>query len=387
MLCFDDFEGLVNMARKFAHLILVITVLVFFLPWTRHLRSTMAQENVQALAKYALTIYSEADRSSAIVGVLVPQAKVILEARNADTSWVLGRSTDGTVRGWMESRYLALNPNSNVPQLLYSNEAMFVQDTASETTPYDMVSLDDYPIIPTSTGQARAIFERSQTYIRNQHTISKIGDCISDNQHFLSPFGLDQYALGSYGSLQPVIDHFSESLAYTSLAAYDGLVTSAVLDPIFANPTACLPGETPLHCEYRVHQPSVAIIMFGAQDLLFTPPDDFDRNLRRIMHETIQAGIVPILSTFPGNLERWEQSIQYNQIVVAVALDYDIPLMNLWRALYTLPNYGLNYDGRHLSLPITRSGDLTPDNLQRGYPMRNLVTLQALDVVWRSAMY
>lgn len=374
------------MARKFAHLIPLITLLVVVVPWAHHPRSTMAQENVQALAKYALTIYSEADRASPIVGVLAPQAKVVLEARNADTSWVLGRSIDGMVRGWMESRYLALTPDLNIPQLLYSNEAMFVQNTTSETTRYDMISLDDYPIIPTSTGLARTIFEQSRAYTRNPHTISKIGDCISDNQHFLSPFGLDQYTLGSYGSLQPVIDHFRESLAYSSLAAYDGLVTSAVLDPLFANPMACLPGETPLRCEYRVHQPSVAMIMFGAQDLLFTSPEDFDRNLRHIVHETIQAGVVPILSTFPGNLERWQQSIQYNQIVVAVALDYDIPLMNLWRALYALPNYGLNDDGRHLSLPITQSGDLTPDNLQRGYPMRNLVTLQTLDVVWRGAM-
>ncbi len=347
-----------------------------------------AQRGAQTLTQYAVTVYSEPDRTSTITGVLIPQAKVQLEGRSADAAWVLGHNSDGSVRGWMDSRFLALDSRDPIAGLLVSNEQMFVPPEAPTDLAriYATINLDDYPIIPTGMGQARAIFERSQQQSKDPHSVSKIGDCISDNQHFLSPFGLDRYTLGTYTYLQPMIDHFDSSLAVDSLAAYDGLVTSAVLDPLFANPGACLPGETPLRCEYRVHNPGVAIIMFGAQDLLFTAPEDFDRNLRRIVHETIQAGIVPVVSTFPGNLERWDQSIRYNQIVVAVARDYDVPLMNLWRALDSLPNHGLNADGRHLSLPVTHSGDLTPENLQRGYPMRNLVTLQTLDRVWREVM-
>jgi hypothetical protein len=99
------------------------------------------------------------------------------------------------------------------------------------------------------------------------------------------------------------------------------------------------------------------------------------------------VGVIPVLSTFPNNIAMWDQSIQYNQIVVQIALDYNIPLLNLWRALEQAPNHGLNDDGRHLSHPITTSGDLTADNLQRGYPLRNLVTLQTLDAIWRGVMY
>ena len=69
-------------------------------------------------------------------------------------------------------------------------------------------------------------------------------------------------------------------------------------------------------------------------------------------------------------------------------MDYDIPLINLWLALELLPNEGLEPDGFHLDLP---PGDtachLTGDNLQNGYPMRNLVTLQTLDAVMRGSMY
>ncbi|MCD4687278.1 MAG: SGNH/GDSL hydrolase family protein, partial [Anaerolineae bacterium] len=309
------------------------------------------------------------------------------EARNVDTTWVMGNSTDGTTRGWMEQRFLALPANPSVSTLLFSNEEMFVPPPSDMQTVYTTINLNNYPIIPTEMGHAREIYERGRIVGTDRQTVSKVGDCITDNIHFLSPFGTGEYNLGSYTGLQATISHFDMSLAYNSLAAYDGLVTTAVLDPLFANPTTCQPGETPLRCEFRAHQPSVAIIMFGAQDLLFTPPENFDLHLRRIVHETIQAGVIPILSTFPGNLEHWEQAISYNQIVVQIALDYDVPLMNFWRALYGLPNYGLNADGRHLSLPITTSADLTAGNLQRGYPMRNLVTLQALDAVWRGAMY
>jgi len=96
--------------------------------------------------------------------------------------------------------------------------------------------------------------------------------------------------------------------------------------------------------------------MFGAQDVLFTNDEDFDLSLRHIVHETIQAGVIPILSTFPGNVERWDQSVAYNQIVVQIAVDYQIPLINLWLALDSLPGHGLNTDGRHLSVPITSAG-------------------------------
>jgi hypothetical protein len=71
--------------------------------------------------------------------------------------------------------------------------------------------------------------------------------------------------------------------------------------------------------------------------------------------------------------------------VINIALDFDIPLINLWLALEGLPQHGLG-DSNHLSFPLTTAADLTQPNLTTGYPMRNLVTLQTLDNVWRSVM-
>lgn len=346
-----------------------------------------AQETLQGRATYALVLYSGPDTAEAIIGVLAPGSTIILEARSADGRWVLGHAANGPERGWISARFVETTTNTTLSRLSVSHETIFAAlPAADHSSNYQTINLGAYPAVPQDFGQARDIFARGQAEGRSPIAISKIGDCISDNQHFLSPFGWDEYNLGLYTELQPLIDAFSKTLAQDSLAAYDGLVTTAVLDPDFANPLACEPGESPLRCEYRVRQSSVAIIMFGAQDLLFTPPDQFDRNLRQIVHETIQAGVIPILSTFPANLNMWDESLQYNRIVIQIALDYDIPLMNLWAALETIPNHGLDHDGRHLSPPLTHSGDLTGKNLYRGYPLRNLVTLQTLDAVWRSTM-
>jgi hypothetical protein len=193
--------------------------------------------------------------------------------------------------------------------------------------------------------------------------------------------------LGPYGDLQGVIDHFGESLAYNSEAASNGYNVNSVMNPVYANPAVCEPGESALDCEYRIHNPSVAVIMFGTSDLLVMSAYEFDFYLREIVRLTIEQDIVPILSTFPSNVGFWNHTVLYNQIVVKIALDNDIPLINLWAALEELPNHGVEDDGFHLDTPPNdNSCYLTADYLDNGYNVRNLVTLQTLDAVWKNAM-
>ncbi|MBN2306316.1 MAG: SGNH/GDSL hydrolase family protein [Anaerolineae bacterium] len=246
------------------------------------------------------------------------------------------------------------------------------------------IDLTAYPVLPAFTRRAEVVFAQGQTRGRAANVISKVGDCNSTEWLFLHAFGLDQYDLGDYAVLQPVVDHFSESFADRTYAAHNGLNAQAVLDSIWADPFACEPGESPLLCEYRVHNPGIAVIMFGTNDLVTLTPVQFDQGLRQVVHQTIQAGVVPLLSTFPRHLTFPEQSILFNQIVVRVARDFSIPLINLWLALEPLPDHGIADDNFHLNGPLTRAGDLSQPNLQTGYPLRNLVTLQALDVLWRA---
>jgi len=143
--------------------------------------------------------------------------------------------------------------------------------------------------------------------------------------------------------------------------------------------------ESPLECEFRISKPAFAIVMFGTNDVNTTDPASYDFYLRTIISKTLDAGVIPILNTFPVRPENPAKTRQLNQIVVKVAQDYRVPLVNLNRALAGLPNQGVNPDDTtHLSVPPDGRADIfAGDHLQYGFTVRNLVTLQALDAVLR----
>lgn len=342
------------------------------------------------------------------VGLVNAGVTLVLEAQNLGGAWVLGHTEDGQLRGWLSANYLAYLAG-NVSSLPFSDEVVAggVPGAPGEPGagvespnpvyqevpmgPYDPARIQDidltaYPAVGRSTARARQIFLEGRAQGNNPNVIAKVGDCSSQHWYFLRVFGWGRYNLGQYTDLQGVVNHFGESLGYDSAATSNGFNVNVVGGPEWADPSICEPGESPLECEYRRHKPSVAVIMFGTSDLLVMTPYEFDFYLHSIVDQTIERGIIPVVSTFPGNLNFWNRTLIYNQIVVRLALDYDIPLINLWLALEDLPNHGLLSDGFHLSEPITDPGDLSPQNLQAGYPMRNLVTLQTLNNIWREAM-
>ncbi|MGH2524727.1 MAG: hypothetical protein ACRDH2_19645, partial [Anaerolineales bacterium] len=174
-----------------------------------------------------------------------------------------------------------------------------------------------------------------------------------------------------------------DSFATPSLAAASGFNVAGPLDPTWANPEWCQAGESPLACEYRVARPSIALIMFGTNDTTYTEPAAYDYYLRTIVLQTLERDILPVLSTFPTRPENPDKSLLLNQIVIRVASDYDIPLLNLNRALEPLPHHGVNPDDtlRLLAPPDERVDIFDEAHLQAGFTVRNLVTLQALAAV------
>jgi hypothetical protein len=136
--------------------------------------------------------------------------------------------------------------------------------------------------------------------------------------------------------------------------------------------------ENPIACEFRLHNPSIAIISLET-NFSGRPADDYGKYMRQIIEYSIEQGVVPILATKGDNLEG-DHSI--NAEIAEIAVEYDIPLWNLWAALQPLPNQGhsteLN-DGFHLS--FSRNFFDQPKNMLSGWPWRNLTALQALDAV------
>jgi hypothetical protein len=256
------------------------------------------------------------------------------------------------------------------------------------------LKLADYPVVPAISANARAIYLAGLQAGNNPHVFSKLGDCMTENPYFLVTFADGDYDLGEYGDLKSVLDQFagvparqgdwtSDSFATTGLGAASGFNVAGPLDATWANPQWCKGGESPAACEYRLARPSVAIIMFGTNDVAYTDAATYDFYLRSLVAETVGQKILPLLSTFPTRPEDPEKSLLLNRIVVKVARDYDIPLINLNLALEPLPHHGVDpNDTIHLSVPPDQKVDsFTPEHLQFGFTVRNLVTLQALYAV------
>jgi hypothetical protein len=127
--------------------------------------------------------------------------------------------------------------------------------------------------------------------------------------------------------------------------------------------------------------------MFGTNDVAATDADAFNYYLRTLIRDSLDAGVVPIMSTFPHRPEDPAKTLLFNRITVATARDYQVPVMNLYRALETLPDRGVNTaDTIHLNAPPDGRTDIFDDeHLRYGFTMRNLVTLQSLNTVLTAA--
>ena len=244
----------------------------------------------------------------------------------------------------------------------------------------------DLPVVPSGiSDRVRAVYQRGLGMGNNPHAFSKIGDCHSTNPYFLADYdlGQDVYDLGEYVSLQPTIDYFKGSFSRSSLATKKGLSTAGVLASLWSDWKYCSSNETPLDCEFRLHHPSFALISLGTNEAydVKQDPSTFEGRLRRIIEHSIDQGVVPILSTKADN----DEGNHYiNYVTSRLAMEYELPLWNFWRAVQSLPKQGLR-SSDHLTFAPTKSfTDYSkPEYLTYGMQMRNLTALQVLDMVRR----
>jgi hypothetical protein len=247
---------------------------------------------------------------------------------------------------------------------------------------------------------ARQIYQRGLSMGNRGNVFSKVGDSITANWGYLYQIGYGNYELGDYEYLAPAISFFSSTLARESLnsfanfsaAAWGGWSTRDILGTgqNVADQGMCQPGEMPLVCEYRVVKPAVAIIMLGTNDSGGIPTDEYTANMRRIIEISVDMGVIPVLSTIPPQANGNSRIDELNTVIKALAHEYDIPLMDYYAAMVGLPDMGLSKDQVHPSTPP--AGDdataiFTGDNLQYGMVVRNLLTVQMLDALWRSVLY
>lgn len=236
-----------------------------------------------------------------------------------------------------------------------------------------------FVIMPAETVQrARQIYAQGQALGRDGHRFSKIGDSIVDTDEFFTWFDTGHYDLGDYAYLQGVIDYYGGSYGRFGMALRDGLNSTAVMDPTWADKESCLPNETPLACEIRLHNPAVILIHFGTNDWTGT----YDANMRRILDYAIDQGVVPVLIT---KANRVEGGNFRNEILRQLAAEYHVPVWDYDRIAETLPNRGLDQDNAHMTInqrPEYNSGW----TITTGYGAFNLTGLMVLDTFLRQVV-
>jgi len=296
---------------------------------------------------------------------------VLTELYGGTALEILGSSADGAwlnvnaggLSGWVWAAYVVVGSSAGAPAT-----------TAASSGGGLPASTDVHGV--------RNIYTRGQALGNRRGVFTKIGDSITVSEYSLDAIGRKLYNLGGYGYLQRVIDTFMStgfnSFTHSSSAAGVGWTTAVALEP------RCN-GVSVIACELDGIKPSVALIQFGTNDLLYLSADQFSYNLAQIVDICIDKGVVPVLATIPYR-DGFEDGVNtFNTIIRGVAASRELPVWDVKGALDGLPNRGLSGDGVHPSWPPAGYADsanfANPEALQAGYVARNLAALQVLDQV------
>jgi hypothetical protein len=328
------------------------------------------------------------------IGAVEKGERLIVDGRNKQNTWWHVYSSAGV--GYVSAANVTVTGDtSQVPVVNGTLPAPQIPDGS----PVD--DLTHYPLLPSVSDFTKTIFKRGQTLGNAPDIFTEAGDCMTaDSLLFLGQINDGVYDLGPYSDLQDVITFYSKpkqlvtrvshpmnSFEGYSDAAHTGYTAESVEDSTWSDPKICQADETPLQCEFRQSKPAVVLIMFGTNDVTNLTETEFDFYLRLVVHDSIDAGVIPLMSTFPGDPAHAKKSLILNQIVYNVAHDYDVPVMNLWAAIQPLPGHGRQPDSAYLTRPPnTTVTQFTPDSLQYGYTMRNLITLQSLSIVYKAVI-
>ncbi len=276
---------------------------------------------------------------------------------------------------------------------------------SSQSSAAEWEDLSVVPVLgPVVTGHLEKIAGRGASVGNRPGVFAKIGDSITASPSFLQALACRRPQLGSWSELRGTLEFFgatsvprgseeaqcavSNSYSRVGVAAVPGWRAVDALAPL-ESPPECL-GLPAVGCELQLLHPSVALIMFGTNDLTDFAAVRFRRDLARVVRLVAGAGTIPVISTIPPRPRRpfSRRVARFNAEIAALAENRALPLWNYWRQMVEpgVPNWGLGEDGVHPSAlcPPCTAIDFRPDGLRQGYALRNLGALRVLDRLRRS---
>lgn len=341
-------------------------------------------DSPQLTVERTVAIYEGAGRTYTQLNTLNAGTQVTLLGRNDIGNWWYVQ-LDDTLEGWALAGYFADDETIMLSELpiIESYHADLSRVTGELTT-----QLHQIPILPTISDAMRDVFILGQSLGNHPNVMSKVGDSNSAQSIYLTPISEGNYDLGAYDFLGDTVDYFYDSFGIQPQSAKVGMNMFSLFEPIWSDPDFCEADETPLHCEYRISKPSVAVVMFGANDVKVLNRAEYETQMRLLIEQSLENGVIPLLLTFgsdPDLNPNHAQLLRFNLITAQLADEYDVPLLNLWAGLTDLPRNGVGEDLLHL----TSTGDglnLTGNESFYGLSLHHLLVLQALDIIHREVI-
>jgi hypothetical protein len=346
-------------------------------------------------------LFAEPYAESVALAALPAYTPLMLEGRDESGQWLLVKAND--TRGWMMTGSLLLPIDFTIRDLPISTERlahpMPILDEYPPETAAKLQRLLALPLVyNTDTEQVRAIYAQGQEMGNRPDVFIKIGDSNTANGDFFRPFGMPRPTcdFGAYSYLQETVDYYStpprtgfdDSFDSKNFTVVVGLTTVGLLDSFWATDPLCQPNESLLSCEHRIVKPSVSISMVGLMDLEYYTTEVYQSNLDKIVAQSIEEGVIPVQTTFTvlpdyvsPELPLWDKALDYNIAIIDVAEKYGTPVIHLWKALQTLPEYGVGPDRTHLKASVGEYCSFTGEEQLYGGTMCNLLSLQALDAI------
>ncbi|HET7119792.1 MAG TPA: SGNH/GDSL hydrolase family protein [Solirubrobacterales bacterium] len=262
---------------------------------------------------------------------------------------------------------------------------------------------EELPVVPALgpivTSHIEKVASRGERFGNRPGVFAKIGDSITASPSFLQALACQTPRLGNWSELRGTLEFFattavppgaeearcpvSNSYSRLGVAAVKGWRAADALAPLEAPPEC--QGLPAITCELRLLHPSVALIMFGTNDLEDFTAVQFRRDLARVTRLVSSAGTIPVVSTIPPR-RTWpfsQRVARFNEEIAALAENRALPLWNFWREMTGpgVPARGLSEDGVHPSslCPPCTAIDFRPAGLRQGYALRNLGALRVLD--------
>jgi PKD repeat protein len=228
------------------------------------------------------------------------------------------------------------------------------------------------------TGNLSPVYNNGQNAGLSSSAFGVVGDQTAADPNFLRTiFNLDPN-MSNIGELQATIDRFNTTGSFTRSSVGVGTITAQDLLNITSNP-ACNGAETLLQCEMRLSTGSIVIVSIGYQDAVNNLDNgSFEAQINQIVQQALASNVIPVLMTIqPSTNPTVNDKIDdFNEIILNVANNSNVPVINTWRALNELPNQGLS--GENPSVDGNGAGYLS-NTPTAGANARNYYTLVTLN--------